>query len=550
MVTEMEQPYLWQVNLTAPWRRLDDDSVLEAVRIFESYLPRGHRLRWADLKQHDWGQHLVRVWSRRRLLAQVAARDQGMGECVFESAEKAPRAAIWLKSRTGTSTADLRLEIDAWWDFQPLLTAAQIRELLARMGTAIGADRGTGEICFPHRDERYVAQPYHYRSGWLSCPWPPSEGFPRRFWHAPKEQGGPPIVGGIKWINYWSREVCEVMGFPPADRGAYHDAWPLPGGAWIWQLTEDPIEWLRREHRMQYKRALLAFPLIGNRDPRWPKPPQRQLGGYFVEFHLACPPRGPSSEDDRPLRLVETVERLFHDDIAAGDTPPFPFEFVCDTELSRLAPKPPGTARIPDRAAWLALPHDGDIPTLNTGAGPASQFLQARQFDHPPPGYLYVRIFLSYAFPRQPTLADRKTDQVLETCARLMNAYWGRALHTHIRAITDAQVDMGDPRDVHPDYLPVLRPPWEMPDIFTPTAIGQVNYWSAETCRRVGFPPGGDPAVMAWARETEGGGWIWALPEGLFWMELVKDEERLERYRAHLRRAYERFPAVGGRAPR
>jgi hypothetical protein len=39
----------------------------------------------------------------------------------------------------------------------------------------------------------------------------------------------------------------------------------------------------------------------------------------------------------------------------------------------------------------------------------------------------------------------------------------------------------------------------------------------------VGFPPGGDPEVMAWAREVEGGGRLWAVTRETLYLEHQMD---------------------------
>jgi len=75
----------------------------------------------------------------------------------------------------------------------------------------------------------------------------------------------------------------------------------------------------------------------------------------------------------------------------------------------------------------------------------------------------------------------------------------------------------------------------------TPWFLGWLNYWSAATAKTIGFPdPARDAELLTRARRTASGGWIVQLTDA----PLDYDNP------AHLdvlKRAYERFPVIGGR---
>ena len=79
-----------------------------------------------------------------------------------------------------------------------------------------------------------------------------------------------------------------------------------------------------------------------------------------------------------------------------------------------------------------------------------------------------------------------------------------------------------------------------LPEI--PHRLGWLNYWSAAAARAIGFPdPARDADLLSRSRRTATGGWVVRLTD----VPLDLDNP------AHLdalKRAYERFPEIGGRS--
>jgi hypothetical protein len=132
---------------------------------------------------------------------------------------------------------------------------------------------------------------------------------------------------------------------------------------------------------------------------------------------------------------------------------------------------------------------------------------------------------------------------LLEAVAEGARAFWGHA--TPFSAGVDiARQTKNRPDDLEPPPrgLPVIRSPSAMrlPEI--PHRLGWLNYWSDTAARTIGFPdPARDAEMLSRARRTATGGWVVRLTE----VPLDLDDP------AHLdalKRAYERFPEIGGRS--
>ncbi len=75
-----------------------------------------------------------------------------------------------------------------------------------------------------------------------------------------------------------------------------------------------------------------------------------------------------------------------------------------------------------------------------------------------------------------------------------------------------------------------------------PYYLGWLNYWSAAAARAIGFPdPARDAELLSRARRTASGGWVVQLTDAPLDLDNPAHLDALKR-------AYERFPAVGGRA--
>ena len=71
----------------------------------------------------------------------------------------------------------------------------------------------------------------------------------------------------LGWINYWSQEVCEHVGFPANLEGTPYlsDCYRTPGGGWIVKFGDAPFE-PKNAHHLELLRAMYErFPRVGIR---------------------------------------------------------------------------------------------------------------------------------------------------------------------------------------------------------------------------------------------------------------------------------------------
>ncbi len=75
-----------------------------------------------------------------------------------------------------------------------------------------------------------------------------------------------------------------------------------------------------------------------------------------------------------------------------------------------------------------------------------------------------------------------------------------------------------------------------------PAYLGWLNYWSAAAAQAIGFPaPARDAELLTRARRTPSGGWVVQLTDAPLDLDNPAHLDALKR-------AYERFPEIGGRA--
>ncbi len=132
---------------------------------------------------------------------------------------------------------------------------------------------------------------------------------------------------------------------------------------------------------------------------------------------------------------------------------------------------------------------------------------------------------------------------VLQAVAEGAHAFWGHA--TPFNAAVEISRQTRDPvrkPGVPPRGLPTLRFSDDIPAPEIPHYLGWLNYWSAAAARALGFPdPARDAQLLSRSRRTATGGWV---------VRLTKAPLDLDNP-AHLdalKRAYERFPEIGGRS--
>jgi len=73
----------------------------------------------------------------------------------------------------------------------------------------------------------------------------------------------------LGWINYWSPQTCEYLGFPDAerDRNLLAHSHRTPGGAWLVKLSSEPLDFARPEHLGVFADIYARFPKLGVRAP-------------------------------------------------------------------------------------------------------------------------------------------------------------------------------------------------------------------------------------------------------------------------------------------
>jgi hypothetical protein len=132
---------------------------------------------------------------------------------------------------------------------------------------------------------------------------------------------------------------------------------------------------------------------------------------------------------------------------------------------------------------------------------------------------------------------------LLEAVGEDARAFWGHA--TPFSAGVDiARQTKNRPDDLEPPPrgLPVLRSPSAMRSPEIPHRLGWLNYWSDAAARTIGFPdPARDAELLLRARRTATGGWVVRLTDAPLDLDNPAHLDALKR-------AYERFPEIGGRS--
>jgi hypothetical protein len=132
---------------------------------------------------------------------------------------------------------------------------------------------------------------------------------------------------------------------------------------------------------------------------------------------------------------------------------------------------------------------------------------------------------------------------LLEAVAEAGRAFWGHA--TPFSAGVDiARQTKNLPDDLEPPPrgLPAIKSPSAMRSPEIPHRLGWLNYWSAAAARAIGFSdPSRDAELLSRARRTASGGWVVPLTDAPLDLDNPAHLDALLR-------AYERFPAIGGRS--
>ncbi|MBM7113934.1 DUF5953 family protein [Archangium primigenium] len=132
---------------------------------------------------------------------------------------------------------------------------------------------------------------------------------------------------------------------------------------------------------------------------------------------------------------------------------------------------------------------------------------------------------------------------VLELVGEATRAFWGRVTPEGVAAEMAQQVrhSMRQPH-VPPRGLPTLKRTEELHSPELPHHLGWLNYWSDAASRAIGFPDSArDAELLSRSRRTATGGWVVQLTDAPLDLDTPAHLEALKR-------AYERFPRIGGRS--
>jgi hypothetical protein len=245
------------------------------------------------------------------------------------------------------------------------------------------------------------------------------------------------------------------------------------------------------------------------------------------ENELALTIYAPSSEgkDGRPLAVVHEMEHAY---------PGLRLEWTTSEEGQRTL--------LADRDAWLARQSLAEeFPLLHNGnmSGYVSVTGWKTSAASSPGGQ--AQLVVDAVLPLT-TDGIAAAAEVLEAVAESARAFWGYA--TPFSAAVDIARQTknwaANPRPP-PRGLPALKLSGEIPSPEIPHRLGWLNYWSAAAARAIGFPdPARDAEMLSLSRRTATGGWVVRLTEAPLDLDTPLHLEALLR-------AYERFPAIGGR---
>jgi len=197
---------------------------------------------------------------------------------------------------------------------------------------------------------------------------------------------------------------------------------------------------------------------------------------------------------------------------------------------------------LPQRDAWLlANIEDGEFPIVCNGdkSYPVTVY-----------GMEKSGLFTAGGQPQFEVHAEMPLDEpviaaaaaVLEGVAEGARAFWGRA--TPDAAAVDIAYQTAPTLEGPPSPrrgLPALKLFEHIRSPEIPYYLGWLNYWSAASARAIGFPdPARDADLLSRARRTASGGWVVQLTDTPLDLDTPAHLDALKR-------AYERFPEIGGR---
>ena len=232
-----------------------------------------------------------------------------------------------------------------------------------------------------------------------------------------------------------------------------------------------------------------------------------------------------TGDDGRTLAAIQGMERAFPGIRLAW-------------EISKEG-KP---AELPQRDVWLAeAAARGEFPLLCNGDehSPVTISGLRRSASSSPGGQPQLQV---HAKLPQDAAGVAVAADVLEQVAEGIRAQWGLMAPSPLMQVI---ADQTGPKRYGPEKPPLGLPSLKLPEAMAspeiPHHLGWLNYWSAAAAQALGFPdPARDAELLSRARRTASGGWVVQLTDA----PLDYDDPV---HLAVLLRAYERFPAIGGR---
>ncbi len=199
---------------------------------------------------------------------------------------------------------------------------------------------------------------------------------------------------------------------------------------------------------------------------------------------------------------------------------------------------------LPQRDAWLAeRTQDGRFPLLCNGdeSYPVTVNGRGRPGLLSPGGQSLSEVHAELPLDEPVTAAAAA---LLEGVAEGVRSFWGHASpYGHGSEVAQQFRRSPHGPECSPRGLPMLNLPEKLPAPEIPWFLGWLNYWSPAAAEVIGFPdPARDAELLSRSRRTATGGWVVQLTEAPLDLDNPAHLDALKR-------AYERFPEIGGRSP-
>ncbi|WP_163781986.1 DUF5953 family protein [Myxococcus vastator] len=198
---------------------------------------------------------------------------------------------------------------------------------------------------------------------------------------------------------------------------------------------------------------------------------------------------------------------------------------------------------LPNRDSWLAEAVAlGEFPLVCNGdeSYPVTIVGRHQLASESPGGQPQLQV---HAKLPQDTATVAVAADVLEQVAEGIRALWGLVAPGGVMEVI---ADQTGPKRYGPSEpplgLPALKMPWNIRSPETPRHLGWLNYWSAAAAKAIGFPdPTRDTDLLSRSRRTASGGWVVQLTDAPLDLDSSTHLDALKR-------AYARFPEIGGRS--